>query len=630
MTLKKEIQEVGLERNENFFVTKKGVINICNRLKNIQDKILIYSVYNGISGYKLEELRNLKYSDYDSVNSIIKIGRRDVKVDWYFAELLEEAKNEKRYYVQNGKSANGVYDSFKINTDSEYILRGKPTVKNDNGLKQIGYTSIHSRLNIISEFIGESLTTTKLHRSKVVEDMIRVKKEWKYSEVQRYLVENELKFNTNNIIQKINEVSEKVLLLDEVEKIADLTIDTIKTEKLTVYQKESIGGLYKIVAGLELINETQKRKVNLTHYKVNAKSPKNENLNRKYKDQLIDVDTMYWEFIVNREFALVEDEYLIKVYANKEEYNRANERYYVSYINGLYTIFPNVEYVGPGERNDLSCSWYSSSDCINVLNWMVDDFNEINKEERKFVLQNMPYKKEVLDKFTPIFTNDMGLDLIFAIKDFIRFEVLNLNFGICDELEKLTDIKQAIPCIDVSTLGESYILVTLSDNRNVIVQAKNRNEFRLYESIGMFGRYKKCSSLNEMIINLLGEDSLGDTPECSAQTEIKMKAVIRKINEVNKKIDSQCDEFVKMNKEDYIYYSVEGKSEEIVVYMYDCNLTIMYNLVEDAYIIKKRLELSGLPLRIYEVYKTRDVEDLCKWILMVKVSSIENMEYDNF
>lgn len=621
------------------FISKREVMNICNRLRNAQDKVLIYAVYSGITGKKLQDLRNLKYSDYCNEKRVIEIDNKVVNVDLFFEELLEECKNEKSYYIHNGKVASGAKNKFDINIKSRYVLRGKPTSINNNGLDPIGYPSLQSRLSTISEIVGKSLTYNKLNRSKVVEEMCLLKKDWRHKEVEEYLKSNGLKFKASNILSLIKEVVEKKILENEEGLLTCRCVKKIGGSKLTVYQEESIQGLYRVVAGMSMVNEIQKRKIENEYYKLNEFDTKQENARRNLMQELIEIDKLYWEFVINEGFNIQEQEYLIKIYADKEQYEKQNERYYVSYINGVYDVFANTEYVGPGQRDDVQCSLYSNSEFLNIISWIIDDFNRVNYERRALVLEKMPYNKKEKQVFTPLYLNDIGLDMILALNSGIEFGLAKRAFSISERLENLESVNKATPCIDVSTEGETYIAVIMNNGEYSHLRINNSSNIELFKSLGRRGRYETFGSVEEVLNHFSVTDeeykeiefrkSKVEVATC-AMGEMEMDSLKRNIDTFNDKVENIGeDEFQKNKNKNYLSY-IESCENEIIFSMYDYDLSIKYDVLEQAYIVKRYVDIVGTIERIYDLYKTRDVEELVKWLSTVKLSNYEDIDYSMF
>lgn len=622
------------------FISKRDVINICNKLRNTQDKILIYATYSGVTGDKLEDLRNLKYSDFCPLEEVVVVKDREVKIDYFLQKLLEEGKDEKVYYINNGNVANGAKNKFEINTESEYVLKGKPTTVNNNGKDPIGYPSLQSRMKTISEIVGINLTYNTLHRSKVVEDMCLLKKDWRHKEVDEYLKNNKLKFKASNILPLIKEVTSSKILDNNELKLVYKKMNRVSKSKLTTYQEESIRGLYKIVAGLSMVNGIQKRKIENEHYRVNEEHRNREFGLRDLMQSLIEVDKIYWEFIVNEQFNEQDQEYLIKIYADKEQYEKQNERYYISYQNGEYNIFANIEYEGPGKRDDLQNELYSGSDCTNIISKIIDDFNEVNKEKRALLIKSMPYSKKEKQRFTPPYLNDVGLDMLLALNSMVEFKMAKLVFEVCEKIEEIEGISKATPCIDVSTEGETFIVV-IKDNGDIIhLKFENPNGVKVLKSIGKSGRCIELKNIHDIVEYFSRDNDVKKRSELllayvsetlKIDVEEKMNALKKAIDLINDDFENigEEDDFLKIKNKEYLHYYQRNESS-VIFSMYDYDLCIEYNTIEEAYMVKRYIELKGTAEKIYDVYKTRDVEDLVKWLSMVKMNNYENLDYSIF
>lgn len=609
--MKKELEVAVANYRREFFLYKE-VISMCNRMKGAQDKVLIYGMYLGLGGYQLEELRNLKYSDIKGLEVVTVNGNKEI--DEFFLGLIEEAKNEEKNDSENRKS--------------EFIIKGKPCKLNNDGLDPISYQSVQSRLRNICTLLKERITYTVLHRSKVIEDMLLINKDWKYAEVRRYLEEKAEKFNAYNIYLKLCEYKEYIDIEKNRNIFNEAICNTIKTSKFTKYEKEVIASLYKVVAALSLVNEMQYRKLTSICYKYLKNSGADISVLNSLLNELLECDKFYWEFIINEGFEL-QDNYEIKVYATYEDYMSSKERYYIEYLSGEYYVVDNIEYDLVSFEDIENSLRFKSTDSIDVANWLITELNKIKCDERCNIIKGLECASELKEELTEPYLNDIGLDMILAIKDTVDFKTLNVNYSICEQLESYSEVKKATPCIDASNCGESYIKVVLSDGRSMIISFVRDGEIRKYKSIGVNARYEVYRSIEGV---LSGNRELNNI--CSinqAERYKKIESLRELIDKKNRQLLSSINTQNEVYDPELIHYEEidYGYEKELIVSMYEYDLSIMVDS-EGNYIVKKRVVLSGTPARIYDIFKGLDGSELVEWLFSVKFATYSNLDFSVF
>lgn len=142
---------VGAQRGDNY-----------PRLKNAQDKLLIYLIFLGIRGRGASQLINLKYEDIDVDDKVIRLSNidpnySDVKVDDHCIKLAKDAKREIAYvrYEREGKGYMTV-EKFDV-IESEYVFR-KSGHQGDDGDVRLSQQGILRRIATLAKFLGEHLT----------------------------------------------------------------------------------------------------------------------------------------------------------------------------------------------------------------------------------------------------------------------------------------------------------------------------------------------------------------------------------------------------------------------------------------------------------------------------------------
>ena len=189
-------------------ITKDEVVEITNELVNAQDKFIILALFNGIMGEDMIELRELKVKDIDFEKNIINVAGREVEMDAKFASIAKEAIKQKTYIFQNSDSIHASED-YEINTDSEYVVRVKPTEKNNQGLDSISYSGLRARARKILESIGvKEITPQTLVTSGAIHKLLSIKPVWKQLEVGEQLSKLGYKLSARRIYVMLNKIIE--------------------------------------------------------------------------------------------------------------------------------------------------------------------------------------------------------------------------------------------------------------------------------------------------------------------------------------------------------------------------------------------------------------------------------------
>lgn len=140
------------------------------RLKNAQDRLLVYLLFLGVFGERAHELRNLQFKHIE--NGVIKLSeidpdRKDITIDSFGMQLVENAKNEKfyeRYLDEDRKN----YNDHDYDLDnSDYVFR-KSTIGKYSSDERITYQALLARLSTMSKYSGEKLTMKRIQKSGMV------------------------------------------------------------------------------------------------------------------------------------------------------------------------------------------------------------------------------------------------------------------------------------------------------------------------------------------------------------------------------------------------------------------------------------------------------------------------------
>jgi hypothetical protein len=151
------INPVNIEKNLFEYPTLKEIIDICNSLINYQDRFIVYSVFCGFTELSLHNLRYLKVSDVDFENNIVVDNGKEVIVDDIFIDLANKTKRQRTYYkLMSPECLEHLTTSlsYDFNQESEYLIKTKPTSKNENGVKPISQIALRQRFSFLNKTLN--------------------------------------------------------------------------------------------------------------------------------------------------------------------------------------------------------------------------------------------------------------------------------------------------------------------------------------------------------------------------------------------------------------------------------------------------------------------------------------------
>ncbi|WP_027703029.1 hypothetical protein [Metaclostridioides mangenotii] len=159
------INPVNIEKNLFEYPTLKEILDICNSLINYQDRFIVYSVFCGFTDLNLHNLRYLKVSDINFENNIVIDNGKEVSVDDIFIDLANKTKKQRTYYkLMSPESLENLTTSlsYDFNQESGYLIKTKPTSKNENGIRPISQIALRQRFSFLNETL-DSWTLTPRH-----------------------------------------------------------------------------------------------------------------------------------------------------------------------------------------------------------------------------------------------------------------------------------------------------------------------------------------------------------------------------------------------------------------------------------------------------------------------------------
>lgn len=181
---------------------RTDVDSVIHELTNAQDKFIVMALFNGISGEDVCELRGLKVSDIDFKNNKIILPNREIHMDAEFAEITKEAILQKTYITRISDSVHASED-FEFNMDSEYVIKSKPTSRNNFGCNEMAYEAFRTRIRIL----GLPFTPKDLIDSGLINKMLEMQPKYTVAEVEKTLAELGIKKSAYRIYNIINQLS---------------------------------------------------------------------------------------------------------------------------------------------------------------------------------------------------------------------------------------------------------------------------------------------------------------------------------------------------------------------------------------------------------------------------------------
>ncbi len=189
--------------DKNLYIKENELIERVDTLKNAQDKFVVLASYYGFRAEKTTDIYNIKVSDVDFENNIIYYAGYTMKMNDYFKKITKEAIEQTEY--ERLVLAGNLQDTYKLNMESEYVIKPKPLKFNDFGLNPITISGGRTRFSTLKSLMGlEELTFISLGSSKIIEDMLKIKPYWKSLEIKDYFEKNNIKRNNYRFYKLIN------------------------------------------------------------------------------------------------------------------------------------------------------------------------------------------------------------------------------------------------------------------------------------------------------------------------------------------------------------------------------------------------------------------------------------------
>lgn len=253
--------------SESDLFTKDEIIEICNLLENVQDKFIVYGLFMGIKGNKYMDLVGLKTKDINFETKEIKLpSGKIIIMDGYLEDILRNVTDKELgscYYKLNRSGLYDINSFYKFNMSSEYVLKVKPTVNNNDGRGMMSFQGLQTRFKGLSSVLGTNILGVNIYRSGAISKMHEIKDHWVQSEILKFLKDNQYNltaYETQRAFESMYDVNTKQIEEEEdkqQDKVQGRTISSSLNTKIQASKNErnkEIGTL-----GENFIFENEKR-----------------------------------------------------------------------------------------------------------------------------------------------------------------------------------------------------------------------------------------------------------------------------------------------------------------------------------------------------------------------------------
>lgn len=395
------------------------------------------------------------------------------------------------------------------------------------------------------------------------------------------------------------------------EEIEDRNIDLTKNEA-SILDNE-IDTLYKIIAGFEIINQVQKRKLEGLNHKYG--SIYKSRLDDKGILELYNIDKVFWDFIIKETKGNNLEIYdnIVNVYSDINEHENSKPKYRITYKDNSYIVY--------GKSKEVL---YSSSNNIDIVNWIVTKNNIDNKVKRDSFLNKMEVNEEVKLKLTQPYVNDMKLDMRIALSgDKIKCELIKKLINFKNEFVPKDNLKSVDYLIESCSSVE--VIMTLLYKGNTT----RRIKFSCLEILNDL-KISGCKVNDEEYKKIKGYIgySGGLQKEYIKKSKEKLYALMKVIKSQNNCVDG-LSEIERLFKVDFIDFLDNIDYGELIISMCEYDLLIKVDEF-NIYTVNKVIMLTGVPIKLFEIKRFFSEKELVKWLFTIKKAEIENFDYLSF
>ena len=190
-------------------ITKIELRNLLNKLDNAVDKFIVAGLFYGLNeSDNREQLLSIKSASVDLENSTLTLPNgRVVVMDQLLKKITVEAMAQK-VYRKMGTIAKTTNEDYEFNPASEYIIKVRPTARNNNGTEPLTNAGFKTRIRAISEFlVGDTSLTPNILKTSGAFSLLQEKnKSWTVREAEAFLKENGLSLRRNNLMELLKKL----------------------------------------------------------------------------------------------------------------------------------------------------------------------------------------------------------------------------------------------------------------------------------------------------------------------------------------------------------------------------------------------------------------------------------------
>ena len=184
---------IDTEENENRYISRKDLEKAVNNLENPQDRVMLLLLFEGVYDSTCKQLLNLRVDQINTKDKEIYLEDRTIKIsDFTNEEIKVSLKTSLFYKLGNCGDYPLSSEVYKLNTDSPYIIRTKPSKRTKDGMSPLGFEGFKSRMQKLSDEIGLPFSSLTLYHSGLFEKVLE-KETIKYKRKNELLTLSEIK-----------------------------------------------------------------------------------------------------------------------------------------------------------------------------------------------------------------------------------------------------------------------------------------------------------------------------------------------------------------------------------------------------------------------------------------------------
>lgn len=175
-----------VDKTKKIHHSYKEFLELLEKVKNYQDKAQLFAFFEGISGEKFIELREMEYSDIDTKNNTVFIKSRNKAIDISpeCIHCLISASNENIYFSYNQKE--NTFKEKKLLPSNSLVFKNIRAGRTTEG-NQVSMAVLYNRLNNLKEFLKlEYLTQNALRQSGMLKMSMDLYKEYGKLEYEQF------------------------------------------------------------------------------------------------------------------------------------------------------------------------------------------------------------------------------------------------------------------------------------------------------------------------------------------------------------------------------------------------------------------------------------------------------------